>query len=222
LEELLPELLAMGLEGESNPFVEEIRDYRTIGGMDVELIEARMRPTPGFFEDQPTIRGPHSDDEYVKSHRSRSGFLSREQQLIDVLENDQQTVNKIGLTHRQIVKPLQKVFGEWVKRRLSNDAGSEEFVFEFGGEKYDVKVSVERGMQFTPFAKIEDGQIKNTNWLTNTSGTGYFSLTRESDGETHIFPPLSIHLIRDYGFYQGDVEIRTSPEVIAKFFKLIE
>ena len=193
---MIPELLNLALNSTENPFVEEINDHGTIGGKDVAVVEQRMRP------------GEYSD----------SGFIANGQNLVDILEADQTLVANLGLTHRQVVEPLQIAFGEYVNRMFNKEREAGVFTFEFNNQKFRVEVIATRGFQETPF--FDNADMKG-HWLLCTHAGGTMTFSKE-DGETLIISPLLIHLIRDYGFYEGEVPYRVSPLEIAEFFGMVE
>lgn len=205
---ILEKVSEKGLDGTKNPFVEEIEHKQTIGGIPVETIEQKMRP----------------------GEMSRSGFIDNDQKLVDVLKSDQDLVNKLGLTHKQIVEPLQIAHNQhvisscedprWEYEVRTPDGNTERqkrvVDIVYHGKTYKLSGKTYRGVQMTPFLL----DTRKTDWRDSTNTASDLTITDPETGHELNFSGLLVHLIRDYGFYEGNTRYRVGPEEIASFFGL--
>jgi hypothetical protein len=111
------------------------------------------------------------------------GFLGYDpRKLIEILTEDQGTVNSLGLSHGIIAERLkaitEKARGGWGDPVLVED-------------KFEVEVHEARGRLPCPWG--HPGLYPKTHVKLEKVGTG----------ETLIWSDLTIHLIEEHGFYQG-------------------
>lgn len=192
---ILDEVNGTGLNSNTNPFVDEIETSQTINGIPVSVIEQRMRP----------------------NMRSNAGFLGEDEKLVDVLKKDQETVNSLGLTHKEIVRPLEDFNTQYVLKSVENpDWAKTNTKVTINGKDYRMEAQRWFGPIVSPLLAGGD----NGDWRKATNSEIYVTLTDEKKGKSRSFSPLAISLIRDYGFYQGNTPYRVSPEEIVDFFDL--
>jgi hypothetical protein len=111
-------------------------------------------------------------------------FLGKDtRRLSEILDDDKNTMSSLGLTHHEIASRLEKI-AVTAKKNLGD--------YISVGDRYEVMMEVHRGMIPCP-------------WM-HPGGLFYKSYMELHDRitvETVILSDLSIHLIRDHGFYQG-------------------
>jgi len=113
----------------------------------------------------------------------QQGFLGNDpRKLIEILTEDQGTVNSLGLSHAIIAERLkaitEKARGGW----------GDPVVVE---EKFEVEVHEARGRMPCPWG--HPGLYPKTHIRLKKIGTG----------ENLVWSDLAIHLIEEHGFYQG-------------------
>ncbi|MFP4497475.1 MAG: hypothetical protein ACLFQV_04630 [Vulcanimicrobiota bacterium] len=112
-----------------------------------------------------------------------SGFLGEDgRNLIDILESDDAEVKRLGYTHEQIADKMKQL-------RDAAYEGLEEY-FEIPPH-FKVKVATFRGKLPCPFG--DPGVHRKV--ITHVINT-------EKDQEL-FYTDLSIHMIKEHGFYQG-------------------
>jgi len=130
------------------------------------------------------------------------GFLgSDERNLIDIIREDEQKISDLGLTNEIIADKL-----EMLMRQGEKGFGSPIVV----DNRFVVIVDESRGYVPCPFRHGNLSKKVNVNVRS-------MALKKEID-----YTPISIHLIREHGFYQGKGSLyRLDPEEVAKFLELI-
>jgi hypothetical protein len=113
----------------------------------------------------------------------QQGFLGNDpRKLIEILTEDQGTVNSLGLSHGNIAEKLkaitEKARGGW----------GDPVVVE---EKFEVEVHEARGRMPCPWG--HPGLYPKT----------HIRLKKIETGENLVWSDLAIHLIEEHGFYQG-------------------
>lgn len=113
----------------------------------------------------------------------QQGFLGNDpRKLIEILTEDQGTVNSLGLSHGNIAERLkaitEKARGGW----------GDPVVVE---EKFEVEVHEARGRMPCPWG--HPGLHPKT----------HIRLKKIETGENLVWSDLAIHLIEEHGFYQG-------------------
>jgi hypothetical protein len=116
-------------------------------------------------------------------HITRDGFLGTDRRpLSQILEEDANTVNRLGLTHRQIAERMAH-FTEAGKAGLGTTVLVE--------EHYEVRVEAVRGMLPCPWG--HRGLYPKINvFLENTQA-----------GREMVWTALTVHLVGEHGFYEG-------------------
>ena len=130
------------------------------------------------------------------------GFLGDETRVLkDILKADDEAVNKMGLTHKEIAARML-YFTEYGKEALDS------LVMLDG--IYEVLVDDHRGYIPCPFADNEKALKTNTKLIN-----------RELDMEIY-WSDLNIHMIGEHGFYEGEGSFfRTEPIELARILGLI-
>jgi hypothetical protein len=146
---------------------------------------------------------------------SVKGFLGQTEGLREVVERDDATLKKHGITHEQIADRLESLV-EQAKQNEGDD------LIE---GKYKVKSLHYRGVQTCPFYDIGDCGSDNRDIFITKCNTKKPSgikgmiqrvinpALRETEEIDRIeFPGLIMHLIRDHHFFEGDTPYRLNPE----------
>ncbi len=171
----------------TSPVIDELERTGALNGISLEELEERMRP------------GEMSD----------SGFLGKNERLLDVLREDQATVDRLGVTHKEIARVLKEVVG----------FGYGKYEGHYKGRTYQVNAEMTFGFQDSPFTGSDRTKIEyDPNEISD--GTDFF-ITDTETGEEISFGGLVIFLIEKYGFYEGkDTRYRLSPDKIVEFFRI--
>ena len=121
--------------------------------------------------------------------------------LIDIIREDEQKISELGLSNEIIADKL-----EMLMRQGEKGFGSPIIV----DNRFVVIVDESRGYVPCPFRHGHLSKKVNVNVRS-------MALKKEID-----YTPISIHLIREHGFYQGKGSLyRLDPEEVAKFLELI-
>ncbi len=129
------------------------------------------------------------------------GFLGRDpRKLIEILTEDQGTVNSLGLNHEAIAQRLrsitEKARGGW----------GDPVVLE---GKFEVEVHEARGKIPCPWGHPSP-YAKN-----------HVKLKKMETGENLVWSDLTIHLIEEHGFYQGrGSPYRLDPSEVKRILEL--
>ncbi len=111
------------------------------------------------------------------------GFLGYDRRkLVEILTDDQGTVNSLGLSHEMIANRLREITAE-ARQGLGDPVVVD--------DKFDVEVYEVRGKIPCPWG--HPGLYRKS----------HVKLERIETGETLIWSDLGIHLIEEHGFYQG-------------------
>lgn len=114
---------------------------------------------------------------------SLHGFLGSDRRnLLEILTADQDAVNALGLSHEQIANRLQEL------TTAAQKALGTAVVLE---RRYEVRYDESRGTISSPFGSTRRFP-KDTLYLKDIES-----------GETLQWSSLSIHMIREHGFYGG-------------------
>lgn len=178
-----------GLAIAGSNFSSQIRQCKSINKISIADLEALMRPG--------------SKDE----RGSKSGFLGKDEGLLDILVEDNEFVRKHGLTHRKLAIPLLQISNRAVGM-LST--GRPPIEFSHSGINWRVQVNTTLGYQLSPF---NDGTKTSTD----------FTLTNLDNKKTIKFSGLVPLMIERYGFYEGKgTPYRVEPADIIKVLGLAE
>ncbi len=117
---------------------------------------------------------------------SSSGFLGHGESLRDVVYGDAETLQRLGVTHAQIADKLESL--------IENP---------YTDPSLEVRIAEYRGMQEDPFQNgFKPGRHSNLNVMVKN----------RKDNTSIGFPGLIVTLIRDYQFFEGNVNYRLDPE----------
>lgn len=115
--------------------------------------------------------------------RLRWGFLGYERRkLVEILTEDQGTVNSLGLSHEVIARRLREITAK------ARSGWGDPMVVE---GRFEVEVHEARGRIPCPWG--HPGLYPKT----------HVKLEKIETGETLVWSDLAIHLVEEHGFYQG-------------------
>jgi hypothetical protein len=119
---------------------------------------------------------------------SKSGFLGKDEKLLDVLAMDNRyVVEQLKLTHQELARHLRILGGIGLKLKAVAKK-SEPFLYH--GRRFQVNMLIARGLQPSPF---EDGTKSGSN------ATVY----NLDNGKSLQYALLVPEMIERYGFYEG-------------------
>lgn len=174
------EWLGKGLTGETNPFVNEIQEKGTVNSIDINEVEELA-----------------SDEKLLDGN------------LVDCLRRNQDQVNQIGLDHRTLADPLQRIYFDLMDAREARQESTVDF--EYLGNKYKVKSYYLNSIKESPFlGKSHEGMD-----YLNANCVGGAIQVFDETGKEFSFQPILVHMIRDFGFYG-----KGAPKEIVDFFKI--
>ena len=153
------------------------------------------------FKNRPVKQTPHLD--LVEREMRRIGmgtFLGSDpRRLAEILDDDHEVVSALGLSNEQIASRLEEIT-HTAKKNLGERLTVE--------DRYEVLAEEHRGMIHCPWEHPLGLFYKS-----------YVELRDEKSGETLIWSDLSIHLIREHGFFQGKGSLfRLEPTVLKQVF----
>lgn len=167
---------------------------------------------------------------------SGAGFMGNDENIISVLKGDNRLVEKMGLTHPQMAKPLFHVWNLILKDyelgNISGQYGGNIKYILYNGKKILLEAHGTRGFQESIF----DDEIRGNfqmNILRELDGhekeflnKKYSNLNEEQMEELvkklsyfHTGEMVPYYVMR-YGFYEGHTDYRADPIVIAFIFGL--
>jgi hypothetical protein len=176
-----------------------IRKLTEINGRTIADLEKDMRP--GARGDEPMGKG------LDRFEGSAKGFLGKEEKLLNVLAMDNEfIVDKLGLTHQDIARPLQIAVAIGDKKRFDEQAT----VFRYHGQDYRIKMICYKGYQSSPFydrtATSCDAELENVTAKKKMK-----------------FSPLVPQMIERYGFYEGKgTPYRVEPADVLEMFPFLK
>lgn len=132
---------------------------------------------------------------------TRDGFLGDDtRSLEEILLADDAEVKRLGITHEAIADRLEEL-----KEKGMKGLGDPVTV----KDTWEVRVETYRAKLTCPFG--ESGLHRKT-WV---------EVIHLDTGETFVYTDLSIHLIREHGFYQGDgAAFRLDPALLGAVLEL--
>jgi len=132
---------------------------------------------------------------------SKGGFLGKDEKLGEVLNADDETVKRLGLTHGKIADRLE-YFIKAVNCYPERDG-------KIVDGRFHVSGIVWRGVQPCPW----DG--------TSKYGSIDMTVKNLATEESISFPGLIVHLIREHKFYEGPKShYRVDPEKAARVLEI--
>jgi hypothetical protein len=172
---------------------ESIRDLTQINNIKIPEIEDKARPCA-----------------YSKWEKcSRTGFLSKNESLIERLLVDNDYVHSKGLTHAQLAEPLiiMRTLPETHCQRNEPTEPLLGGTCTWNGVNFSVELAAYFGVQESIF---NDGLLSNVD----------VKVINTTTGQTFTYSELLVPYIQDYGFYEGDTPYRLSPESIVQMFDM--
>jgi hypothetical protein len=172
-----------------------IRKLSEINGRSIGDLESDMRP--GARGKKPMGKGLDRFDGSAK------GFLGKDESLLEVLAADNLfVVDRLGLTHQDIARPLLVAGALGAKRRFEEQPTK----FRYHGHDYRITMMCYKGDQWSPFYDKTfascDAEVEN---VTNKRKLKYSLLV-----------PL---MIERYGFYEGKgTPYRVAPADVIEVF----
>lgn len=207
---------------------ETLKHVNSISGISIKDLNTLAKPRGG------TTGQPHTSD---------VGYISKKQNIRDVLIKDNETVvDQFGLSHQKVAEPIldiikkvnqhfEKDFNDIAGIGVFNKSRSDrnfptpprsKLVFIVKNQKYEIEV-------LEPFGKNPlTRESYESAWMPgNTQGsifgdnifTNYALRIKNSRGEIIEIDTITPHMIFRYGFYQGG-EYRISPEQLIQFFTI--
>lgn len=176
-----------------------IRKLTELNGRTIADLEKDMRP--GAIGEKPMGKGLDRFDGSTK------GFLGKDEKLLDVLAMDNAfVVDKLGLTHQDIARPLLIAAALGDKNRFDE----KETRFRYHGHDYVVRMTCYKGYQFSPFydktATSCDAELENVTAKKKLK-----------------YSPLVPMMIERYGFYEGKgTPFRVEPAVVLEMFPYLQ
>jgi hypothetical protein len=202
-----PTLAATGLHSE-----EELTQTQSVTGRPVQHITGTGRP-----------------DQY-----SGEGFLASDESILSVLLGDNRLVQRLGLTHPDLARPLFHVCN--IIQAVMSDSvhvkrGDQQAIL-YNDRKINLKFSGAKGWQESIFDdeilgywEIEIGRELNDNELallsnqhTDLPEEAYSQMIRRLSN-IHTGEMVAYYVMR-YGFYEGHTGYRADPLAIASIFGL--
>ncbi|MBP9682619.1 MAG: hypothetical protein KBD76_14540 [Bacteriovorax sp.] len=158
-----------------------IRTLKSLNGISVSELEKTMAPENG------------------SPNGSLTGFLASGESLLEVMDAQNETVKKLGLTHGKLVEPLQIIHEAYDKKWINNGVS-----FLFHNYNFTLQVRQDSGSQESPF-------------YDDIPKTGRICILHNlSIGELCLFSPMVLNMAEKCGFYEGNVPHQVPPEKIVK------
>lgn len=166
---------------------------------------------------------------------SINGFMAEDEDIISILKNDNRTVQKLGLTHHRLARPLFHIWNLILKEYELGNWGriydNIKFIY-YNGNILNFKAIGTKGWQISIFLDEIQGRhdIHIDRELTDEEeeylNAKYSSLGPERLKDlkyrlSHLdFSEMLPYYIMRYGFYEGHTGYRTDPISIAFIFGL--
>lgn len=131
---------------------------------------------------------------------SKDGFLGADKRHIhDIIEADARTLAQFGVTREEIADALADLI----------EAGKKGLGQAVDHGPFEITVFWERGLIPDPFG----GRVRSPKLVA--------TVTKKETGETFRFTQLSVHMIREHGFFEGKGStFRLEPDDIIRFLDL--
>lgn len=186
----------------ASPPTAELGHWRTLTPEQLLWVENRCRPGPG------------------PDHVCTAGMLAPDESLRDILEQDEQTLERLGVTRFQIADVLEAA-AESAKERWGSrpDTGT----LTLGDSKYRIESTQYMGFQESPFDPPH---------RTSYAPHSHRNVTvYNAANQPFQFGGLLPHLIRQHGFFEGNAQtttyrfdgitcFRVDPEECVRFFDI--
>jgi hypothetical protein len=167
---------------------------------------------------------------------SRAGFIADGEDILSVLQNDNDLVRKLGLTHPQMARPLfhvwNVVLAEVARGLFGRFSGMQSFVYN--GHQVSLEAERTKGWQSSVFQDEVQGkfELRVRREMAPTDRAflqrRYALLAADQLAQmeatlTHIrFSEMAPYYIMRYGFYEGHTAYRCDPVAVAYLFGLGE
>ncbi|MBN2592557.1 MAG: HEAT repeat domain-containing protein [Sedimentisphaerales bacterium] len=164
---------------------------------------------------------------------SGAGFMSDDEDIISVIKGDNSLIERLGLKHPQMAKPLFHIWNMILRDVELNRMGRLREPFEYvcyNGQKVLVKAEGTKGWQESIFDDEIQGMFQIEIWREPDQNDKTFlrkkypDLTEDQMAGllkklSHIFSGEMVpYYIMRYGFYEGHTEYRADPIAIAWIF----
>ncbi len=134
----------------------------------------------GGWDNWEEIRAHGGWDNY-----SHVGFIGRDESLLKIIYEDEESVKRLGVTHDEIAGRIKYFINEYLRnsRRGTAIIGQTHRISDFG----------------------TGGEVQDCPWLDGADKYGHLVLKVENlnSGEALLFPGLIVHLIEQHHFYEG-------------------
>jgi hypothetical protein len=173
-----------------------VRKLSELNGRSIADLEHDMQPGAGAGK-KPMGEGKE------RFYGSTKGFLGKGELLLDVLAMDNEfVVDKLGLTHQDMARPLLVAAAIGMKRRFDKQPTG----FRYHGSDYRIVIISYKGEQFSPFYDQTfttcDAKLEN---VTNKAKLDFSLLVPQ--------------MIERYGFYEGKgTPYRVEPADVLRVF----
>lgn len=174
-----------------------IRRLTEINGRSIAHLEEVMRPG-----------APHEVS-------SQAGFLGKDEKLLDILTMDNEfVVDKLGLTHQDVARPLHLSAVVGAKSRFDKTPSDRHGYpratpFRYHGQHFEVTMICYKGMQPSPF-------------YDNTDASCDAIVENLTVGKKLRYSLLVPHMIERYGFYEGrGTPYRVEPSEVLELFPFL-
>ena len=153
----------------------------------------------------------------LPGHVSETGFIAPGEDLVEVVTRDLRSLGDLGVTPARIADRLASLV-EQGHRRAEHDPAARSALNRGAkkaisvGDRFELIAFRYCGFQDCPFG-CRDG------WDIRDASRDYF-LHNARNRHTLGFPGLSIHLIRDHHFFEGNVPHRVDPARAVKVLEL--
>lgn len=142
---------------------------------------------------------------------SYAGFLGENQSLREVIEADTKTLERHGITHKQVGGRLDSLMGQAFRQQ--------ELGFRVGSKSLQTPKT---GYLIDGFLRVFEVAWMGSQscpWFYETEpeescgeGSHDFIVKNEKQGKEIKFPQLMAHLVRDHHFFEGNTSYRLEPE----------
>jgi hypothetical protein len=167
---------------------------------------------------------------------SGAGFMAEGEDIVSVIRGDNQLVSTMGLTHRDLSKPLFHLWNtvlymiDYINRGIISSDGSDT-LFYFG-KKIRYTAPNCRGWQYSLFNDSIQGEcqlelkVNLTDKERSFIDAHYSFLTDQDKKEfieflTHMHTgEMAAYYVQYYGFYEGHTDYRADPIKLAFMFGL--
>lgn len=173
-----------------------------------------------------SLRSTQPRDPFKDGGFSMSHFLADNETLDEVIQRDQQTLQRYGVTCQQVADKLEEFIQRWIQRRNGQLSFEDtQFLQRNPFPRQNLKIDTLRNVppQFIGIYPLDNRYIMGG---ISTAGTQFCPFQQpgctggnsdyfiyDTQTKEHIeFGNLLIHLVRDHCFFEGNVAYRLDPE----------